>query len=236
MPCSLLGSSHPKTPKPNQNPTLCQSKDWQSPILEFVLLCVPWSSQGSRPVYIRKHADPAIPVWLASLIQPWCWNTHVVCCSTAIPASSLEERKVVVDVHENRRTFIISRKEGELYSRQCKTIIVTHQNSLQTSSIKAHSLILVWVLNKKMFSPVLCRKKTKLKCWQKCCLRASSNCSLRPLPYSQDCILKRGRGRGKSHTTHSQNMTLICLKERPNFWVSPVRNRQGHSHLLGFLC
>ena len=75
------------------------------------------------------------------------------------------------------------------------------------------------------------RKKTKLKCWQKCCLRASSNCSLRPLPYSQDCILKRGRKGGKSHTTHSQNMTLISEGEA-KLWVSPVQNRQGHSHLL----
>lgn len=80
------------------------------------------------------------------------------------------------------------------------------------------------------------RKKTKLKCWQKHCLRASSNCSLRPLPYSQNCILKRGRGGGKkSHHTFTEQDSDLSKREA-KLWVSPVQNRQGHPRLLSFLC
>lgn len=61
----------------------------------------------------------------------------------AISARSLEERDVVVDILENQKTLFISRKEGELYSRQSKRVIVTHQKSLETSLMKGHSLILV---------------------------------------------------------------------------------------------
>lgn len=126
-----------------------------------------------------------------------------------------KKKKVVADFHENQRTLFITRQEGELYSRHCKRVITIYRNRLQASSIKAHRLILLWVLNKKMFFPLLCQTTIKnysslplqqenTKYWQRCCFRVSSNCSLNPFPYSWDYFQKRKRRR--KTVIHSQNV------------------------------
>lgn len=132
---------------------------------------------------------------------------HIVCCPMAIQASGLKKRKVVVDIHENQRTLFITRQEGELYSRQRKSSSLTKTAyKLPRLRHTDWSCCEFWI--RQCFPPFMSDHNQKLlifttvarkqlRCWQKCCFRVSSNCSLRPLPYSEDCILKKGRRGGR---------------------------------------
>lgn len=172
-------------------------------------MCVLWSLQGSRPVYTSKgESCNSWTVCLASLIWPQRWTTH--CLVSHGHTGQWSEKKESGGWHPWKSENIVYHKARGRTLFKAAQVIITHQNSLQASSFKAHRLILLWVLNKTVLPPFYarpqskithlyhCSKKTQLRCWQKCCFRVSSNCSLRSLPYSEDCILKKGRrGGGK---------------------------------------
>lgn len=172
-------------------------------ITKSVLPCVPWILQGSRPVYTGKREScKSWTVW------PQHWTTHVVCCPMAIQASGLKKGKWWLTSMKIREHCLSQGKRKNFIQGSARESSPLTKTAYQLPRLRHTdwSCCEFWI--KKIFPPFMPHHNQKLlvftiaartvKMLTKMLLSSSSNCSLRPPPYSQDCILKKGRKeRGK---------------------------------------